>query len=88
MQQLTGKAVAPGYPAGHGRYQMVADDFGRDSDTYAGPSDHLCNFTTGSPGVLTLHLVLWSDYPKEQSIVDMGAQRGFRVTESITEDPI
>ncbi len=60
---------APGYPDGYFRTQMAYDGFWPNSDGYAGPQGHLCNFTTGTAGVLNLDLALdWLDFESFQEV--------------------
>jgi hypothetical protein len=77
---------APGYPDGYLRTQIAYDGFWPNSDGYAGPQGHLCNFTTGAAGVLNLDLALdWLDLDSFQEVT-MHAQGDFIVRDTEDDD--
>ena len=84
--EFDGLATPHGYPEGYFRYQMAYDDFWPDTDKYAGPQGHFCNFTTQSPGEINLELYLcWLDNEAYES-AEMYTQVVFIVQESAVDD--
>ena|GEM_PF-1909080 len=64
----------------------IVYDFWLDTDRYAGPEEHLCNFTTGSAGELKLDLFMsWFDVEAYHAAW-MRSQAEFAVQEPPAED--
>jgi len=68
------------------RLTDIVYDFWLNTDRYAGPEEHLCNFTTGSAGELKLDLFMfWFDVEAYHAAW-MRSQAEFAVQEPSTED--
>ncbi len=80
VEWLMGYAVpADGYPDGFNRYYLVTDELPNESDVPAGSRGHLCDFTTGPPGTLDLHLMVWSSDFEARHLVDMQEEAQYMV---------
>jgi hypothetical protein len=72
-------AFLDGSAGGGSLTQVIMDDFGPEGEAHAGSTRHVCEFTTGDAGQLSIELIAtWTDFVAHETVI-MQAQRDLTV---------